>query len=106
MVTWTGQGWVGVPLIGAAFWGSYQVFGKDRWHAPLPALVTILVSVAVCYLAGRWLNQDLPKKLVVEQSDEPTMKAHTLVFIPLEYAGIFSVLFFIMTWLDQAGLFD
>ena len=109
MVAWTGLGCLGFIFIFAAFigvyemYGSYYTFGAKAW-------VVILASVP-CYLVGRLLNRNAPRKFldlpwseIDPQTKQPVhhhAAGHTLAFVRLEYAGVFAVVILVVMWLEK-----
>lgn len=115
MLAWTGQGWLGFLIVFGAIIGVESAFEGGRSHGYLPQVLTFLAAAVPCWLLGRLLNRDAPRKFfdlphseIDPETKEPRhygSSGHTLAFVRLEYAGLFVIVYYFAVWLGRLKLF-
>lgn len=118
MVIWTGYGWIGfVFKVGSLIGGDQlvnNIFGDGTFEGHLwPKVAALLVCSALCWIVGRALNRNLPRRIldVPQRVKDPTTGAwravatagHTLAVVRLEYPGLVAAPPYLFIALEQAG---
>lgn len=119
MVIWTGHGWIGfVFIVGSLIAGNEltdSLLGNGYFETHLwPVFVALLVCSTLCWLVGRPMNKNLPRRIFdpPRRVKDPTTgksqtvgaTGHTLAFVRLEYAGLIAVPLYLFIALQQSGL--